>query len=160
ARARAAPDQLRVQAEAAKLLAQVLGVAALAGDLGRHVAASHGIYRRDRDVVAQVLDAAHQPASGGRPADPGRCSSSRAATRTSTSSRPKPATSCTPIGSPEALQASGSETAGWPVTLNGIRNGVSAPDRMKPLSGCAGSGTSSPSGGGGSGMVGVTSRSK
>ena len=55
--------------------------------------------------------------TGGRRSAQGRACSSWAATRISRSSRPKGATSWTPIGSPSSVQCSGSEIAGWPVTL-------------------------------------------
>ncbi len=53
----------------------------------------------------------------------------------------------------------GREIAGCPVILNGAMKAVSRPERIKPFSGSPGSGINSPNTGGGSGMLGVTSRS-
>ena len=46
-------DQLRIQPQAPELLAEVLRVAALAGDRGIEIVAPHRIHRRDRDERAQ-----------------------------------------------------------------------------------------------------------
>jgi [protein-PII] uridylyltransferase len=56
--------------------------------------------------------------TGGRRSAQGAASSSWLATRTSRSSRPYAATSCTPTGRPPGVQCSGRLTAGCPVMLN------------------------------------------
>ena len=74
-----------------------------------------------------------EAAGGGR--RQGRAASSCAATRKSRSSRPTRATSCTPSGSPSALQCSGSEIAGWPVTLKGSVKAMCGPRRSSSSKG-------------------------
>ena len=49
--------------------------------------------------------------------------------------------------------------AGWPVTLNGGVKGTTSAARKRPWSGLSGGLSKVPSGGGGSAMVGVSSRS-
>ena len=72
---------------------------------------SAGRHARDFPQAAQV---AQIP---GRRSPHGRARSSCPARRMSVASSPQRATKCTPTGSPDAVQCSGREIAGWPLAL-------------------------------------------
>ena len=97
--------------------------------------------------------------SPGRCAAHGRAVSSCAATCSSVSSPSGWPTSCTAVGSPSSPKPTGSEIAGWPVTLNSAVYGAKRPARRRSSSGSSPQPCSSPIGSGRSASTGVSSRS-
>ncbi|MEZ5138469.1 MAG: hypothetical protein R2711_06795 [Acidimicrobiales bacterium] len=63
------------------------------------------------------------------------------------------------MGRPSSLWWSGSDTAGWPVMLNGAVKWAGLAERMTPAKGSSGVAPNWPRVGGSSGIVGVRSRS-
>ena len=80
----------------------------------------------------------------GRRSAQGTARSSCAASARRTSSRYAAPTSCTPIGSPPSLVASGTDIAGWPVTLNAAANAAYGVCRIVAIAGSPSTGFSMP----------------
>ena len=112
-----------------------------------------------RALAAELGDAMRLELEGAGRAH-GRASSSCAASRMSVASANGAPIICTPIGSPSSLQWSGTDIAGWPVTLTIAVNGVQCHCRANATCGSPSAPSQAqPIGTGGSASVGVRTTS-